>query len=101
MLVFQSMQRGSKDVLPVEENYTFWQMEHFDDPRYPKMHFIEHRYADDPTNWWAPNSACVEAMLRSAGFEIVQHPETEVYICRRVDAPPGAEAVYPAKGRSR
>ena len=101
MLVFQSMQRGSKDVLRVEENYTFWQTEHFDDPRYPKMHFIEHRYADDPTNWWAPNSACVEAMLRSAGFEIVQHPETEVYICRRVDAPPGAEAVYPAKGRSR
>jgi tRNA (mo5U34)-methyltransferase len=101
MLVFQSMQRGSKDVISVEENYTFWQTEHFDDPSYPKMHFIEHRYADDPTNWWAPNSACVEAMLRSAGFEIVQHPETEVYICRRVDAPPGAEAVYPAKGRSR
>ena len=100
MLVFQSMQRGSKDVLSVEENYTFWQAEHFDDPGYPKMHFIEHRYADDPTNWWAPNTACVEAMLRSAGFEIVQHPETEVYICRRVDAPPGAEAVYPAKGRN-
>jgi tRNA (mo5U34)-methyltransferase len=100
LLVFQSMQRGSSEVTPVEENYTFWQTEHFDDPRYPKMHFIEHRYADDPTNWWAPNAACVEAMLRSAGFEIVQHPETEVYICRRVDAPPGAGAVYPAQGRT-
>jgi tRNA (mo5U34)-methyltransferase len=100
MLVFQSMQRGSTETMPIQENYTFWQTEHFDDPRYPKMHFIEHRYADDPTNWWAPNSACVEAMLRSAGFEIVQHPETEVYICRRVDAPPGAGAVYPAQGRS-
>ena len=33
--------------------------EHFDEPGYPKMHFIEHRYADDPTNWWAPNRACV------------------------------------------
>jgi tRNA (mo5U34)-methyltransferase len=98
MLVFQSMQRGSQQVLPVAENYTFWQTEHFDEPGYPKMHFIEHRYADDPTNWWAPNTACVEAMLRSAGFAIVQHPETEVYICRRVDAPPGAGAVYPAQG---
>jgi len=98
MLVFQSMQRGSPEILPVAENYTFWQADHFDDPGYPKMHFIEHRYADDPTNWWAPNAACVEAMLRSAGFEIVNHPETEVYICRRIDAPPGAEAVYPAKG---
>jgi tRNA (mo5U34)-methyltransferase len=100
LLVFQSMQRGSSEAMPVDENYTFWQTDHFDDPRYPKMHFIEHRYADDPTNWWAPNSACVEAMLRSAGFEIVQHPETEVYICRRVDAPPGAGAVYPAQGRT-
>jgi tRNA (mo5U34)-methyltransferase len=100
LLVFQSMQRGSTDVMPVDENYTFWQTDHFDDSRYPKMHFIEHRYADDPTNWWAPNSACVEAMLRSAGFAIVQHPETEVYICRRVDAPPGAGAVYPAQGRT-
>jgi tRNA (mo5U34)-methyltransferase len=62
------------------------------------MHFIEHRYADDPTNWWAPNSACVEAMLRSSGFEIVQHPEIEVYICRHVNAPLGAEVVYPANG---
>lgn len=100
LLVFQSMQRGAAETMPVDENYTFWQTDHFDDPRYPKMHFIEHRYADDPTNWWAPNAACVEAMLRSAGFEIVQHPETEVYICRRVDAPPGAGAVYPAQGRT-
>ncbi len=100
MLVFQSMQRGSEKVLPIEENYTFWQTEHFDDLGYPKMHFIEHRYADDPTNWWAPNTACVEAMLRSAGFAIVQHPETEVYICRRVDAPSEAGAVYPARGVS-
>jgi tRNA (mo5U34)-methyltransferase len=98
LLVFQSMQRGSQETLQVEENYTFWQTEHFDDPRYPKLHFIESRYADDPTNWWVPKLACVEAMLRSAGFEILTHPETEVYICRRVDAPSGARAVYPPKG---
>src|SRR5215203_2053047 len=73
LLVFQSMQRGSKEVLPVEQDYTFWQIEQFDNPCYPKMHFIEHRYANDPTNWWAPNLACVEAMLRSSGFMIVQN----------------------------
>jgi tRNA (mo5U34)-methyltransferase len=98
LFVFQSMQRGSRDIDPVQENYTFWQMEHFDRPGYPKMHFIEHRYADDPTNWWAPNAAAVEAMLRSSGFEILQHPEDEVYVCRRVEAPYGAGAVYPAQG---
>jgi tRNA (mo5U34)-methyltransferase len=93
ILVFQSLQRGSSNVTVVDENYTFWQTGHFDDPGYPKMHFIEHRYADDPTNWWAPNAACVEAMLRSAGFAIQLHPEAEVYLCRRVDA--SLEPVYP------
>jgi tRNA (mo5U34)-methyltransferase len=46
------------------------------------MYFVEHKYAGDPTNWWIPNSACAQAMLRSAGFEIVSHPEDEVFICR-------------------
>ena len=98
LFVFQSMQRGSRDIDPVQENYTFWQTEHFDRPGYPKMHFIEHRYAKDPTNWWAPNRACMEAMLRSAGFEIVAHPEDEVYVCRCIEAPEWAGAVYPARG---
>jgi len=26
-----------------------------------------------------------EAMLRSAGFEILDHPEAEVFICRRTE----------------
>ncbi len=50
------------------------------------MYFIEHSYAGDPTNWWFPNRACAEAMLRSAGFAIVAHPEDEVFIVRRVDS---------------
>jgi tRNA (mo5U34)-methyltransferase len=62
------------------------------------MHFIEQRYADDPTNWWVPNRACVEAMLRSSGFTITSHPEEEVYVCRRIEAPKGVRPVYPATG---
>jgi tRNA (mo5U34)-methyltransferase len=46
------------------------------------MYFVEHKYAQDPTNWWIPNRACAEAMLRSAGFHILEHPEEEVFICR-------------------
>jgi tRNA (mo5U34)-methyltransferase len=49
------------------------------------MHFVEKRYAGDSTNWWVPNRACVQAMLRSAGFRIEAHPEPEVYICTRND----------------
>jgi tRNA (mo5U34)-methyltransferase len=101
LLVFQSMQRGSKEVEPVRPDYDFFEMDHFDEPGYPKMHFIEHRYAHDPTNWWAPNRACMEAMLRSAGFDIVEHPEDEVYVCRRVEAPHGPGAVYPSAAGER
>jgi tRNA (mo5U34)-methyltransferase len=99
LLVFQSMQRGSPDIDCVRENYDFWETECFERPGFPKLHFIEQRYADDPTNWWVPNRACVEAMLRSAGFEIIGHPETEVYLCRRSGA--AGAAVYPARGGAR
>ena len=97
LLIFQSMQRGSREIAPAQKDYDFWQTDHFDEPGYPKLHFVEHRYAHDPTNWWVPNRACVEAMLRSAGFEITAHPEDEVYICRRVEAE-HATPVHPAKG---
>lgn len=83
MLIVQSLQRGSREVLQLEKDYPFWETGMFEKPGYPVMHFVEHRYSHDPTNWWIPNRACVEAMLRSAGFEILDHPEEEVYICRR------------------
>lgn len=89
-LVFQSMLRGSHEVMPVAPDYPFREEAIFDDPSYPKMHFIEQRYAADPTNWWVPNRACAEAMLRSAGFEIINHPEPEVFICRRRELRDGA-----------
>jgi tRNA (mo5U34)-methyltransferase len=91
LLIFQSMLRGSGTVEPVNWDYDFWEDEQFDRPGYPKLHFVEHRYADDPTNWWIPNRACVEAMLRSSGFEVALHPEDEVYVCRRADARAASE----------
>jgi tRNA (mo5U34)-methyltransferase len=96
LMIFQSMQRGARSVAAVDANYDFFETGHFDAGDYPKLHFIEHRYANDPTNWWVPNRACAEAMLRSSGFEILCHPEEEVYICRRAAVPGGAGAVYPA-----
>ncbi|MER9241682.1 TIGR04290 family methyltransferase [Mesorhizobium sp. M0633] len=99
LMIFQSMQRGSTNVPALEQNYHFWTHDLFDRPEFPKLHFIEHRYADDPTNWWIPNRACTEAMLRSAGFEIVLQPEQEVYFCRTADVPAGGGVVYPSKGQ--
>jgi len=103
LLLFQSMQRGSREIIPIEPDYEFNAPAPFDDPGYPKMHFIEHRYSHDETNWWVPNRACAEAMLRSAGFRIESQPEDEVYLCRweSVTVPPdGPHCVYPSDGRS-
>src|SRR3982750_4597604 len=87
-LVFQSMQRGSREVASLKRDYSFEETSIFDDPGFPLMYFVERRYAHDPTNWWIPNQACVEAMLRSAGFAICDHPEQEVYVCCRTLLPP-------------
>jgi tRNA (mo5U34)-methyltransferase len=84
-LVFQSMLRGSSRTSDVEPDYPFEAVEHFDDPAYPRMFFVENKYAGDPTNWWIPNLACAEAMLRSAGFRILERPEQEVFICARAE----------------
>jgi tRNA (mo5U34)-methyltransferase len=100
LLLFQSMQRGSNDVENLENDYPFSERDLFEKPGFPKMYFIEKRYSKDPTNWWVPNRACTEAMLRSAGFEILNHPEEEVYLCRRVkieDEVGDRCAVYPAR----
>jgi tRNA (mo5U34)-methyltransferase len=84
-LVFQSMLRGSPRTSEFGSDYSFEVVDHFEDPAYPRMFFVEHKYAGDPTNWWIPNLACAEAMLRSAGFRILDHPEEEVFICRRAE----------------
>jgi tRNA (mo5U34)-methyltransferase len=104
LLVFQSMQRGSRRVEQLLDDYDFWEMGIFYLPSYPRLHFVEQRYAKDPTNWRIPNRACVEAMLRSAGFAIIEHPEEEVYICRRQELPhppDGPRAVHPARKEDR
>jgi tRNA (mo5U34)-methyltransferase len=100
LLIFQSMQRGSDQVAAVRSDYDFFEQDHFNSRGYPKLHFIEHSYAADWTNWWVPNAACSAAMLRSAGFEILEHPENEVFICRRVERPTEIGAVYPARPRT-
>jgi tRNA (mo5U34)-methyltransferase len=110
LMLFQTLQQGSDSVIDVPEDHPFFvpgttqPPAYFDDPGYPKMHFIEREFAHDWTNWWAPNAACSQAMLRSAGFRIEAQPEADVYLCRVADRPYakyGPAAVYPAKGETR
>lgn len=81
LFIFQSLQRGSQDAAALAPDYPFAEEEVFNDPAYPRLHFVEQSFAGDPTNWWIPNRACCEAMLRSAGYEIVRKPYDEIYLC--------------------
>lgn len=49
---------------------------------WPKMAFVEEAFEGDPTNWWIPNTACMEALIRSTGLEIEARPGREIYVCR-------------------
>ena len=82
-LLFQSMLRGPATIAHVAEDYPFEEEDIFRRPDHPAMYFVEKRYAGDWTNWWIPNRAGVEAMLRSAGFAIEARAADEVYLCRR------------------
>jgi tRNA (mo5U34)-methyltransferase len=82
LLLFQSMLRGSDRAFELEKDYPFTETGIFEEPDIPRLHFVQHCYAGDPTNWWIPNRACAEAMLQSSGFQIIDHPEEEVYLCQ-------------------
>jgi tRNA (mo5U34)-methyltransferase len=58
-------------------------------PGWPTMSFLEHPFAGDPTNWWAPNLAGVEAMLRSSGMRITARPGHEIWFCEPDPEAPG------------
>ena len=80
-LIFQTMIRGLLETPKLQDDYNFWNKEIFHSPGFPCMYFIENKYAGDPTNWWIPNHAAMEAMLRSSGLEITAHPEVETWAC--------------------
>jgi tRNA (mo5U34)-methyltransferase len=82
IVVVQSMLRGSRAVVPTAPDSDFHDEDSFTAASYPAAYFIEHKYAADPTNWWIPNASALAAMLRSAGFVILERPEEEVFVCR-------------------
>ena len=56
----------------------------------PIMRFFESdELNDDPSNWWAPNRQCLEAMLRASGFDnltkLGTHADRVYYRCRRAE----------------
>ena len=74
-LIFQTMTipepeaESERQAAPVPDDLPFDERHRMSHPGWPRMAFIERRLAGDPTNWWAADFNCVEAMLRSSGFK--------------------------------
>lgn len=84
LLLFQSLSLPGDEVRAETRGLGLDERPLLEGPGWPRMAFVEHDLAGDPTNWWLPNRACVEALLRDAGFEVVVRPCDETYLCRRV-----------------
>jgi tRNA (mo5U34)-methyltransferase len=102
MLVFQTMTIPGMEVYGDTSDHPINEREVLLESGWPRMAFIEHRFATDPTNWWVPNHAGVEAMLRSSGMEIQAHLGHEIYLCEPAppDAPTRAPYDFTAELRS-
>jgi tRNA (mo5U34)-methyltransferase len=93
LMVFQTLTAPGMEVYSNTEDHPIDERNVLNHPGWPRMAFIEHRYAGDPTNWWVPNHAAVEAMLRSAGMEVTAHLGHEIYLCE--PAPPDSASRAP------
>ncbi len=103
LLAFQTLTMPGEPTDQVQEDLPIDERAALTAPGWPRMAFIEHRLANDPTNWWAADPAAVEAMLRSTGLRVIERPGTELYLCRiDPDAPRlwDAAELLAATGRS-
>lgn len=80
-LILQTLTMPGEDVLAPPESIELGERECMRAPGWPAMAFIEGQLEEDPTNWWAPNHACVEALVRAAGFRVLARPGHEIYLC--------------------
>jgi tRNA (mo5U34)-methyltransferase len=80
-LIFQTMTMPGSQPLQTPPNIGIDERTRLTEPGWPRAAFVEHALAEDATNWWVPDDACAQAMLRSAGLRIVDVPAPEIYVC--------------------
>jgi tRNA (mo5U34)-methyltransferase len=90
LLVFQTLTVPGMGVYPDQDDRPIDDRAPLLDPSWPRLAFIERRFAGDPTNWWVPNHAAALAMLRSSGLAVRSHLGHELYLCEP-GAPDGSE----------
>jgi tRNA (mo5U34)-methyltransferase len=80
-MILQTLTMPGDEVFSAPESIELDERALLRQPFWPAMAFIERCLEGDPTNWWAPNHACVEALVRAAGFTIIARPGHEIYLC--------------------
>ncbi|MEZ4617606.1 MAG: hypothetical protein R2867_19125 [Caldilineaceae bacterium] len=81
LLVFQTLSLPGEEVYATPANMALQERQAMLDPGWPKMAFVEHQIANDPTNWWVANHAGVLALLRAIGLHVTAQPGHEIYLC--------------------
>ena len=94
LLMFQTLTMPGDSVYQPKDDYPIAERTPLLESGWPKMAFIEHRFSDDPTNWWVANHAGVEAMLRSSGLRVTARPGHEIYLCEPDPKSARQRAIY-------
>lgn len=81
LLAFQTLTTPENGSSSPASDLSIEQREALEEPGWPRMAFVEGRMEGDPTNWWIPNSAAVESLLRSSGLRLKGRPGHEMYLC--------------------
>jgi len=80
-MVFQTLSMPGEEIYEQTHGLELNERDSMREVGWPKLAFIEHELAHDPTNWWVPNRAAIEAMLRSCGMKVIGTPGHEIYLC--------------------
>ncbi|GAA4439852.1 TIGR04290 family methyltransferase [Pontibacter saemangeumensis] len=80
MMVFQTLTMPGGEAAATPDDFEINDRGRMLEESWPKMAFIEKKMAGDITNWWAPNHAAIEAMLRTCGLRVTERPGHELYI---------------------
>jgi tRNA (mo5U34)-methyltransferase len=83
-------------VTEAPEDAPFEEEAMFEREGWPALRFVERSYAGDWTNWWIPNRAASEAMLRAAGFSVEARFTDEVILARVAPVPFAELGLRPA-----
>jgi tRNA (mo5U34)-methyltransferase len=94
LMVFQTLTMPGEEVFEQTYDCGFDDRALLREPGWPKMAFLEHHFAGDPTNWWAPNHAGVVAMVRSAGMKVTSRPGHEIYLCQPDPSRPSSVSTW-------